>query len=75
MVKTRMTGRKPRQSRKNSRDIIVSVIGGVVQKVEHIPPGVRVLVHDYDTDDTSENKLDGNDKTGRYTEIAWGGAN
>lgn len=29
-------------------DIIVTVVGGVIQHVTNIPPGVRVLVRDYD---------------------------
>lgn len=29
-------------------DIIITVEGGVIQDVQGIPPGVRVIVRDYD---------------------------
>ena len=31
-------------------EIIISVEGGLIQSIEGIPPGVKVEVHDYDTD-------------------------
>ncbi len=33
---------------KENMDIIITVEGGVIQDVQGIPPGVRVIVRDYD---------------------------
>jgi len=55
-----------------TKDIIVTVIGGVVQEVDNIPAGVRVLVRDYDTDGTLEDEIDGRDENGDpYVEAVW----
>lgn len=53
------------------KKIIVTIEGGVVQFIAHIPSGVIVEVHDYDTDGVEEEKLRTDKDGNKHTVVVW----
>jgi len=37
-------------STENQRPVIITVEGGIIQDIDNIPPGLQIIVHDYDAE-------------------------
>ena len=51
--------------------ITVGVEGGVVQWIQGIPRGIRVVVHDYDVDGADKEELSKDENGDEYLESVW----
>jgi hypothetical protein len=51
--------------------IRITIEGGVIQNIDDIPPGVQVIVRDYDVDG-SEDDLGQDDNGDKFVESTWG---
>jgi hypothetical protein len=51
--------------------IVITVEGGVIQSIENIPPGVRIVVRDYDVDGTERAGLVEDENGEQFVESIW----
>ena len=54
-----------------TKDIIITIVGGCMQWVEGIPEGFRVVVKDYDTDGVDNTVLKRDESGDQYQELIW----
>ena len=54
--------------------ITVIVEGGMVQEVRDVPPGIEVVIQDYDTEGVDEEELLDDEDGEDYFEAAWSSA-
>ena len=52
-------------------DIRITMEGGVIQAVENVPKGVRVVVMDFDVEDYDVSELKTNERDERYREVVF----
>jgi hypothetical protein len=52
-------------------DIRITMEGGVIQAVENVPEGVRVVVMDFDVDGYDVSELKTNDRGEQYLEVVF----
>ena len=52
-------------------DIRITMEGGVIQAVENVPAGVRVVVMDFDVEDHDVSELKTNERNERYLEVVF----
>ena len=52
-------------------DIRITMEGGVIQAVENVPDGVRVVVLDFDVEDCDVSDLKTNERNERYLEVVF----
>ena len=52
-------------------DIRITMEGGVIQAVENVPEGVRVVVMDFDVEDHDVSELKTNERNERYVEVVF----
>ena len=52
-------------------DIRITMEGGVIQAVENVPAGVRVVVMDFDVEDHDVSELKTNERDERYLEVVF----
>ena len=52
-------------------DIRITMEGGVIQAVENVPAGVRVVVMDFDVEDYDVSELKTNERGERYREVVF----
>ena len=56
-----------------THEIRITMEGGVIQAVDNVPEGVRVVVMDFDVEGYDESELKTNDRGERYHEIVYDG--
>ena len=52
-------------------DIRITMEGGVIQAVDNVPAGVRVVVMDFDVEDHDVSELKTNERNERYLEVVF----
>ena len=52
-------------------DIRITMEGGVIQAVENVPEGVRIVVMDFDVEDYDVSELKTNGRNGHYVEVVF----
>lgn len=55
----------------DQHNIVITVEGGVIQSIENIPPGVRVVVRDYDVDGAERAGLVEDENGVSCVEVIW----
>lgn len=56
-----------------AHEIVITMEGGVIQDIEHIPAGVEVVVMDFDeiSDDDKDERIHTNDQGQKYYRSEW----